>query len=367
LETQRRGWGRKRARSGTPRTRRRAEAARRALRRATRRRAHGADPRALCRALLAPPPRCADAGLRTGSARSRRRRRPSMRPRLPSSRTRAAHRGRPFPRAGTHKRGGGARGDDASVCRERVHAPVGRAARQCGRPSLAYPCARVAWLFVREARLCKPPRAEMCARVSSMDVRHILVEKHGDAVKILEQIKSGTPPALHPLNPHPLHSEWACERSETLSAARCPGAIPFNDAARQHSIDKAGKCGLLGWKTQGELDPVCKLAVVYVCNSLLCMHVNVCLSCIFSRWCTRACNVYVSACFHMHAAYAPHTCHIHATYTPRVHACIYTHAYTHTHARTHTHFLIHTLSLIHTHSYSGQQRFSYLRDATRRY
>eukprot|EP00802_Teleaulax_amphioxeia_P016954 Tamp_17093.p1 GENE.Tamp_17093~~Tamp_17093.p1 ORF type:complete len:166 (-),score=50.55 Tamp_17093:918-1370(-) len=65
---------------------------------------------------------------------------------------------------------------------------------------------------------------------TSMDVRHILVEKHGDAVKILEQIKSG--------------------------------AIPFNDAARQHSIDKAGKCGLLGWKTQGELDPLFWAAAV---------------------------------------------------------------------------------------------------------
>jgi hypothetical protein len=34
------------------------------------------------------------------------------------------------------------------------------------------------------------------------------------------------------------------------------GELPFNEAARQFSIDKAGKCGLLGWKTRGELDPV---------------------------------------------------------------------------------------------------------------
>lgn len=59
--------------------------------------------------------------------------------------------------------------------------------------------------------------------VQSMDCRHILVDKHGEAVKILEKIKSGE--------------------------------LPFNDAARQFSIDKAGKCGLLGWKTRGELDP----------------------------------------------------------------------------------------------------------------
>jgi hypothetical protein len=45
--------------------------------------------------------------------------------------------------------------------------------------------------------------------VSSMDCRHILVEKHGDAVKILEKINNGE--------------------------------LPFNEAARQHSIDKAGK------------------------------------------------------------------------------------------------------------------------------
>jgi len=34
------------------------------------------------------------------------------------------------------------------------------------------------------------------------------------------------------------------------------GELPFNEAARQYSMDKAGKCGLLGWKTKPELDPV---------------------------------------------------------------------------------------------------------------
>mmetsp|Transcript_23129 Transcript_23129/g.54969 ORF Transcript_23129/g.54969 Transcript_23129/m.54969 type:complete len:152 (+) Transcript_23129:32-487(+) len=59
--------------------------------------------------------------------------------------------------------------------------------------------------------------------VQSMDCRHILVEKHSDAVKILTSINNGE--------------------------------IQFNEAARQHSIDKAGKCGLLGWMTKDQLDP----------------------------------------------------------------------------------------------------------------
>ena len=59
--------------------------------------------------------------------------------------------------------------------------------------------------------------------VQSLDVRHILMEKHSDSVKVLEKIKNGE--------------------------------LPFNEAARQFSMDKAGKCGLLGWKTKGELDP----------------------------------------------------------------------------------------------------------------
>lgn len=33
------------------------------------------------------------------------------------------------------------------------------------------------------------------------------------------------------------------------------GKIPFNEAARQYSIDKAGRSGLLGWKKKTELDP----------------------------------------------------------------------------------------------------------------
>jgi parvulin-like peptidyl-prolyl isomerase len=32
------------------------------------------------------------------------------------------------------------------------------------------------------------------------------------------------------------------------------GKIPFNEAARQYSIDKAGRSGLLGWKRRNELD-----------------------------------------------------------------------------------------------------------------
>lgn len=32
------------------------------------------------------------------------------------------------------------------------------------------------------------------------------------------------------------------------------GKIPFNEAAREYSIDKAGRSGLLGWKRRNELD-----------------------------------------------------------------------------------------------------------------
>mmetsp|Transcript_582 Transcript_582/g.1230 ORF Transcript_582/g.1230 Transcript_582/m.1230 type:complete len:127 (+) Transcript_582:223-603(+) len=59
--------------------------------------------------------------------------------------------------------------------------------------------------------------------VDSMEVRHILVEKHGKAMEILEKINMG--------------------------------ALTFNEAAREYSIDKAGRSGLLGWKRRTELDP----------------------------------------------------------------------------------------------------------------
>eukprot|EP00961_Rhodomonas_salina_P267364 3612653-Rhodomonas_salina.4 len=78
-----------------------------------------------------------------------------------------------------------------------------------------------------------------------MDCRHILVEKHSDAVKILTSINNGE--------------------------------IQFNEAARQHSIDKAGKCGLLGWMTKDQLDPVC------ACG--LCLWLSVSLNIFFSLAC----------------------------------------------------------------------------------
>eukprot|EP01063_Lacrimia_lanifica_P022450 TRINITY_DN30038_c0_g1_i1.p2 TRINITY_DN30038_c0_g1~~TRINITY_DN30038_c0_g1_i1.p2 ORF type:complete len:125 (+),score=70.61 TRINITY_DN30038_c0_g1_i1:57-431(+) len=58
--------------------------------------------------------------------------------------------------------------------------------------------------------------------VSAMEVRHILVEKHAFAVEVLKDIDDGK--------------------------------ITFNEAARQHSQDKAGRSGLLGWRTRNELD-----------------------------------------------------------------------------------------------------------------
>ena len=51
------------------------------------------------------------------------------------------------------------------------------------------------------------------------------VEKHAKALEILEIIQTGK--------------------------------MTFNEAAREYSIDKAGRSGLLGWKRKNELDPVC--------------------------------------------------------------------------------------------------------------
>eukprot|EP01059_Diplonema_ambulator_P020464 TRINITY_DN34268_c0_g1_i1.p1 TRINITY_DN34268_c0_g1~~TRINITY_DN34268_c0_g1_i1.p1 ORF type:complete len:123 (+),score=52.71 TRINITY_DN34268_c0_g1_i1:46-414(+) len=59
--------------------------------------------------------------------------------------------------------------------------------------------------------------------VDSMEVRHILVEKHGQALDILKEINEGK--------------------------------ISFNEAARNYSQDKAGRSGLIGWRRKTELDP----------------------------------------------------------------------------------------------------------------
>eukprot|EP00755_Sulcionema_specki_P005391 Sspe_Gene.32649::Locus_15987_Transcript_1_1_Confidence_1.000_Length_555::g.32649::m.32649/K09579/PIN4; peptidyl-prolyl cis-trans isomerase NIMA-interacting 4 len=59
--------------------------------------------------------------------------------------------------------------------------------------------------------------------VDSMEVRHILCEKHSQALDVLNQINAGK--------------------------------ITFNEAARTYSQDKAGRSGLIGWKRKGELDP----------------------------------------------------------------------------------------------------------------
>ena len=58
---------------------------------------------------------------------------------------------------------------------------------------------------------------------SHQECRHILVQKQSDALRISEQIHNNE--------------------------------ISFNEAAFQHSEDKAGARGLLGWKSQNELDP----------------------------------------------------------------------------------------------------------------
>lgn len=60
--------------------------------------------------------------------------------------------------------------------------------------------------------------------VAAMEIRHILVEKQKLALEVLEQVNTG-------------------QKS-------------FNEAAREYSIDKAGRSGLLGWKRRDELDPI---------------------------------------------------------------------------------------------------------------
>ena len=58
---------------------------------------------------------------------------------------------------------------------------------------------------------------------SHQECRHILVQKQGEALRIRDMIHEGK--------------------------------IEFNEAAFQFSADKAGARGLLGWKSEGELDP----------------------------------------------------------------------------------------------------------------
>jgi parvulin-like peptidyl-prolyl isomerase len=78
-----------------------------------------------------------------------------------------------------------------------------------------------------------------------MEVRHILVEKHAKALEVLEILNSGEGllgPGLFLRN---LIAKWLFT-----------GKMAFNEAAREHSIDKAGRSGLLGWKRRNELDQV---------------------------------------------------------------------------------------------------------------
>mmetsp|Transcript_17851 Transcript_17851/g.24700 ORF Transcript_17851/g.24700 Transcript_17851/m.24700 type:complete len:123 (-) Transcript_17851:52-420(-) len=67
-----------------------------------------------------------------------------------------------------------------------------------------------------------PEKEEKEKGCDSMEVRHILVEKMGKSEEILEILRMGK--------------------------------MTFNEAAREYSIDKAGRSGLLGWKRKTELD-----------------------------------------------------------------------------------------------------------------
>lgn len=68
------------------------------------------------------------------------------------------------------------------------------------------------------------PAAAPAKGVQAMEIRHILVEKQKLALEVLDSVNAGK--------------------------------ISFNEAAREHSMDKAGRSGLLGWKRRDELDPV---------------------------------------------------------------------------------------------------------------
>ena len=66
-------------------------------------------------------------------------------------------------------------------------------------------------------------KVDAVVKVQAQECRHILVEKQALALQLSKQIDEG--------------------------------GITFNECARLNSIDKAGRSGLLGWKTKAELDP----------------------------------------------------------------------------------------------------------------
>lgn len=101
--------------------------------------------------------------------------------------------------------------------------------------------------------------------------------------RTLSPIPNATAAPSYPLSPilAGQRGEWA----STLLLAResCvpqvleiinSGKMGFNEAAREYSMDKAGKSGLLGWKRRNELDQDFWQAALEVCMSLRssCMH-----------------------------------------------------------------------------------------------
>ena len=52
------------------------------------------------------------------------------------------------------------------------------------------------------------------------------------------------------------HSRYATGKSQEILKIINEGKMTFNEAAREFSIDKAGRSGLLGWKRRTELDQV---------------------------------------------------------------------------------------------------------------
>ena len=76
-------------------------------------------------------------------------------------------------------------------------------------------------------------------------MRHILVEKHSKALEILEILNSGV-----------YFRKSSYPPDHRVTNRSLSGQMTFNEAARQFSIDKAGRSGLLGWKRKNELDQV---------------------------------------------------------------------------------------------------------------
>jgi hypothetical protein len=102
----------------------------------------------------------------------------------------------------------------------------------------------------------KQPEPAPLKGVQAMEIRHILVEKQKLSLEIIEMIQLGKK--------------------------------TFNEAAREFSLDKAGRSGLLGWKRRDELDPVFWEA------ALLCKEGDYLPEPVHTQWGTRSARAVAS-------------------------------------------------------------------------